>query len=605
MQSPKFRFLQSDLGDVFQKSSLLTEWKKRVLYQLRKQLIFDPIEYRDLSRDIDTIVSQLRSEVLSGSYSSQLPMRYLAEKSRGLCRQMTLVHPRDLLVLERLSRSIYFELRDKAPSKSAFFEPDDGNFKKGIQQADTQYGSFASWKKFQKAVFGFANENKYVVVTDVANFYDFINFQHLRNIVASLANIRESVLDLLIFTLNRLTWNPDFMPLTQIGMPQIETSATRVLANAMLYEVDKVCETSAIRNYARFMDDMDIGVGSISEAKRVVRDVDLTLQSRQLRLNSSKTKILDQMEAYEHFCIEENLELSRIEFHIEKNTYPALAGKIAIGKYERWLDRALNGAPGPNSRFRRGNGPKIHKYSIKLVYQSGGRVPDEDLLWLVEHDPGMRSFALKYLAYSSRKNRVLDAIMRILRKGVIVDDASIVDISSFMLHARFRRTQKSIRLAREFCQLAVAQGDVGLHSALFVASKFLFRAELLRLMKINRSRIVGNFWLCRAVGGLLPLFLGHPRHISIYKEYVMMLGSEDAYRVSNYLIDASRDTTFDRSLSAYINARNDTYPQSIYFPKILMLLAVSRNPNLSTLFPDMFTVHPALKDDPDFRHMGF
>lgn len=81
------------------------------------------------------------------------------------------------------------------------------------------------------------------------------------------------------------------MPLTQVGMPQIETSATRVLANAMLYEVDKLCEHSAVSNYARFMDDMDVGVESVEKAKAIVRDMDLTLQSRQLRLNSSKTQI--------------------------------------------------------------------------------------------------------------------------------------------------------------------------------------------------------------------------------------------------------------------------------------------------------------------------
>ncbi len=214
MQSPKFKFLEQELSETFSLDLLSQEWKKRVRYQIRKQLVFDPIEYRDYNDDLQKVIRQVRSNVLDGSYKVHSSKRYLIEKSRGLCRQMTLVHPRDLLVLERLSRSFHFDLKRKSPSDSAFFEPDDGNFKAGFQQSDFEYGSFASWKKFQKNVFGFSKENKYIVVTDVANFYDFINFNHLRNIVASLADVREAVLDLLIYLLNRLTWLPDYMPLS-------------------------------------------------------------------------------------------------------------------------------------------------------------------------------------------------------------------------------------------------------------------------------------------------------------------------------------------------------------------------------------------------------
>lgn len=185
MQSPKFRFLKRDLQDTFDLAILKEEWKKRTLGQVRKQILFDALEYRDISENIDGVVSRLRRDIIEGTYAVHHPKRFLTEKSRGLCRQMTLVHPRDLLVLERLARSIYFELKQKAPSSAAFFEPDDGSFIKGFKQSDFQYGSFASWKKFQKAIFGFARENRYIVVTDVANFFDFINFQHLRNIISS------------------------------------------------------------------------------------------------------------------------------------------------------------------------------------------------------------------------------------------------------------------------------------------------------------------------------------------------------------------------------------------------------------------------------------
>lgn len=605
MQSPKFKFLTEDLNDVFSFGRLKEEWKKRVRAQLRKQLVFDPIEYRDLNEKIDELISRVRREVISGDYNVRQPKRYLAEKSRGLCRQMTLIHPRDLLVLERLSRSVYFELKSKAPSTTAFFEPDDGSFVKGFKQSDFEYGSFASWKKFQKRVLGFASENKFIIVTDVANFYDFINFQHLRNIVASLADIRESTLDLLIYVLNRLTWTPDFMPLTQVGMPQIETTATRVLANAMLYEVDKVCESSAVSNYARFMDDMDIGVESIPAAKCVIRDADLTLQSRQLRLNSSKTKILSQEDAFSHFCIQENALLVRFETLLENGTHQHWIGRILLKCYDDWLNRTTSGGPGDGSRFAVGNGSKIHKYILSLIYQAGAQVPEQDLLWLIKNDPAMRSTAFRYLANSKKNNANLTTVLAFVRNGLFVDDASIVDASGFMLHARFRKTSKCISLAEEFCDLAAKKSDIGLHSALFVAAKFLPHSKILSLLKHNKNRISGDYWLCRAVAGIAPVFIGQGKTWSEYHDIIHDIDSENALDVLNYLLDVSSAGTYSTSLQAYLDAKNPSFPQEIYFPKVLVLLAAARNPSISTLAPKLHARHPALKADPFFRGMGF
>lgn len=604
LQSPKFQFLQQDLRDVFSASLMQEEWKKRVRYQLRKQLVFDAIEYRDYNENLSRLISQIQREVLSGEYIVRKPKRFLAEKSRGLCRQMTLVHPRDLLVLERLSRSMFFELKSKAPSETAFFEPDDGSFVNGFQQIDHQYGSFASWKKFQKAVFGFAKENEYIVITDVANFYDFINFQHLRNIIASLASIREAVLDLLIHVLNRMTWTPDFMPLTQIGMPQIETSATRVLANAMLYEVDKVCVNSAISNYARFMDDMDIGVDTMADAKAIVRDLDLTLQSRQLRLNSSKTRILSQAEAFDHFCIKENSELLVFADAIGKGDHSQAMQTAITSRYEDWLDRGVKGEPGNQSPFRKDNGSKIHKYILSLMHDCGCDIPDEDLIWLIRNSPAMRSTALRYLAYSSRNNSAFSALHEFVSSGIFVDDASFVDITGYLLHGRFRRTDKLIGQVRDFCGAASHRGGVGLHSAIFAASKFLPLDELTSLLTDNIGRISEDFWLCRAAAGVSPRFM-HTADYGKFHNVLAKLESEDADSVSKYFINLSDEPQLSHSLRAYLTAPNESYPQKLYFPKVLSLLAVSKNKDAKKLFPKMHTLHPALKGDPFFRQMGF
>lgn len=577
-------------------------------YQIRKQLVFDPIEYRDYNNNLEKLVKTVRTTVLNGSFKVHPSKRYLTEKSRGLCRQMTLVHPKDLLVLERLSRSFHADLKNKSPSKSAFFEPDDGNFKAGFQQSDFEYGSFASWKKFQKQVFGFSKENKFIVVTDVANFYDFINFNHLRNIISGLADVREGILDLLIYLLNRLTWLPDYMPLTHVGMPQIETSATRVLANAMLYEVDRVCEDSSVANYARFMDDMDIGVASIVGAKEIVRDIDLTLQSRQLRLNSSKTKILNQRDAFEFFCISENEYLARADDLLEKfSALPkgiALISRSLTRRYETWLQRSPKGGPGDDSVFLRSNGSKIHKYVFRLIYQSGGIVSNSDLLWIIRNDPGMRSTAFIYLSKTKQPNQALERISSIFNAGIFVDDASLVNMTGFLLHTRFRRTKKSLRLTRAIVKRLEHCGQLGLWCAIHVASRFCFPAEILSLLRRNISRIGEDYWTARSTGGVFARLVESSTARDRYLEIIREIDSEPVFEVYKYLLDIATKSTLPSATVSYLLAPNPTFPQRIYFPKVLALLALSQNAFLTSTYAAARKHHADAFSDPFYQKMG-
>src|SRR5262249_12724627 len=118
--------------------------------------------------------------------------------------------------------------------------------------------------------------------------------------------VREHALDLLLYTLTSMLWQPDYMPRVPVGLPQCNLDAPRLLAHCFLFEIDRLFVSKSHVEYARYMDDMDIGVDSIKEAKEVLRDLDLSLQTRQVRLNSGKTKILGEAEARSHFKIREN-----------------------------------------------------------------------------------------------------------------------------------------------------------------------------------------------------------------------------------------------------------------------------------------------------------
>lgn len=151
---------------------------------------------------------------------------------------------------------------------------------------------------------------------------------------------------------------------------------------------------------------------------------------------------------------------------------------------------------------------------------------------------------------------------------------------------------------------AASKSDIGLHSAIFVSSRFLARPKIQRLLDSNIERISDDFWLSRAAAGLTSLFLGETEW-GKYLEFIRTLNSQDAEDVYKYLLSVSSSTSFNDSLKAYIKASNHSFPQGLYFPKVLVLLAVAKNGDSGSLAPNLYVDHPALKKDPYYAQMGF
>jgi hypothetical protein len=80
---------------------------------------------------------------------------------------------------------------------------------------------------------------------------------------------------MLIYVLSNLLWQPDNMPRVEIGLPQINLDAPRLLAHCFLYDLDAFLASDSSRDFVRFMDDIDIGVDTIAAAKEVLKSVDL------------------------------------------------------------------------------------------------------------------------------------------------------------------------------------------------------------------------------------------------------------------------------------------------------------------------------------------
>jgi retron-type reverse transcriptase len=226
MRSPRFDIRALKLKSIFSPSNIEKIWREKVRLSMKEQYVVDGIENFDfhIYRKIES--KKLSNLVLSGQYVPQKAQRILVEKSKGLCRQLVIPSVRDAIVLQCLSDALYQQVKGKAPTSQAFFEPKDHKF----STSRSEYGTFASWLNFQKELFNFSKSRKFVVVTDIANYYDTISYSHLRNVLAPIGGVDECIIDMLIYVLADLLWQPDYTPRIEVGLPQINIDAPRLLA---------------------------------------------------------------------------------------------------------------------------------------------------------------------------------------------------------------------------------------------------------------------------------------------------------------------------------------------------------------------------------------
>lgn len=424
-RSPKFFLRERIISQIVNEKALKKTWHEKTHTDFRSFPLVYPLDYLDVNLSIEDICRKIVTQIKAGEYSVSRVKRYLVEKSRGLCRQMTIPSVEDALTLQCLADAFWQDIKAEAPSKNAFFEPKDHSFTKNDDD-EPQYGSIKSWLDFQKAILGFSKTKKYIVVTDIANYYDFIDFSHLRNVVVSTVKIKEPVVDFLMFMLSGMCWRPDYMPTREVGMPQMDIDAPRLLAHCFLFELDMVVEDLSFANYACFMDDIDAGVDTIAAAKNIIKSIDLTLQTRQLRLNSGKTRILLHQEARKHFRILENRFLKWLELSFAPGREVRAAQHLGV-VLRRWYGRKV---------FDEGNGEKILKRIFTLAIKFEAQLDRSIIAETIRLRPNLRSSAFRYLAHVGFGAQDVRQMRKMIEDGYVCDDAFFLELGRHLVVAR-------------------------------------------------------------------------------------------------------------------------------------------------------------------------
>ncbi len=567
MRSPRFDIRAKKLRTIFSPQNIERIWKEKVKVSMRDQFMCDGIENFDfhVSRKIES--QKLSHLILSGDYVPQKAQRILVEKSKGLCRQLVIPSIRDAIVLQCLSDALYSEIKGKAPTSKAFFEPKDHKF----SSPPSGYGTFAAWLNFQKELFEFSKTRKFVVVTDIANYYDSISYVHLRNAIASISGVDECVIDMLIYVLGDLLWQPDYTPRIEVGLPQINLDAPRLLAHCFLYELDSYLASDPGRDFVRYMDDIDIGVDTIVDAKRALKTVDLVLQTKQVRLNSGKTVILTRPEAIRHFRIFENARLDSVQASVDHRVRHGLPLDRQRAHVEARIRQGLR-----KKSFDAGNGEKVLKRWLGLAAKTGAVVKPEALEDLVKRRPSVRENVYSLIRSRPLTASIAGILARASQSGLLVDDAAMVEMSNYLVET-FVKNKRCHAMLEAVIASNDPQSYFGLYSRLWLLSKYGTPAQILTTLRDARNIWSPHERLGRLAASFMPLFYGSPEELPLKRLLgdTLNSGVRDTYKFHMKL--ATDLPTFKAMFDA-LKAPNPSRGTGITHAKFLCLLSALKNP---------------------------
>ncbi|WP_156022409.1 RNA-directed DNA polymerase [Sphingomonas sp. UNC305MFCol5.2] len=424
LHTPRLEARQKALKAVFSADRMLIAWKDYVRSGLRDQEILDLFDYNDFHWARDERFADLQTAILNGRYKPANSIPTKLEKSLGVCRTVVTPSPEDAVVLQCIVESIIPKAALKQPSKNAFFSRSHQNLS-GTFTFGKDYIWFKQWRKFSRLRFQVASAHDWVVTTDIATYFDNIHYSHLRNIISTFDGMEEVILDVLFDVLDSICWRPDYLPSSRIGLPQVQFDAPRLLAHIYLFEIDAFLKERTNDNFVRWVDDITFAVESLEVGKTCLRDLDILLQMRGIRLNSGKTKILSAPQARRFFYQRENEYLDRIKAQIDKN----LKGKKSTLAIETKLKTSFDKFI---VREKYGHHDKIIKRYIGFFQQIKSEYAIEYCFQHFASDPGLRDSVYRYAGALSPSQKMLTAIGNYLFGGNALDDASMCQIAKLL-----------------------------------------------------------------------------------------------------------------------------------------------------------------------------
>jgi hypothetical protein len=453
------------LERVFSETAMSRVWKKYVRPGLRNQEILDLHDFNDFHWDRSEIFAKLHTSLCSGRYSPQQSVPVRIEKRLGVARTLVLPTPDDCVVLQCIVESILPEALRKQPSENSFFSRSHG-FSKATFSFERDYIWFRRWAKFSNIRFKMISTHSFICVTDISNYFDNIDYSHLRNIISGFNDIEEVTLDILFSVLDRISWRPDYLPSPGRSLPQVNFDAPRLLSHVYLYEVDAYLKNATGNKFVRWVDDITITTSSFSEGKSLLRDLDHLLMTRGLRLNAGKTQILSASQARKFFHAVENQYLDEVRNQLEKCGTKSKKGQRVLAKVRDRFD-AFRVKP------NYGHSEKVLKRYLTHFSMNKDAHAIRFAMAKVATEPGLRESIFRYFQALGVGRPAFRAMKDYVTGTDVLDDASLMLISRTLTEWQVKPNSKLHRDIRALGELIGGYSYVERNPFFLVASLWL------------------------------------------------------------------------------------------------------------------------------------
>lgn len=301
--------------EVFGADRLRRTWK-HVRTEARNLSIRDVVDFVDWAVYIEATFDELAKALNGGYYQPTVPVRHEAPKGRGAVRIITAPSMVDVLVYRRICDEV---LSRAVPHSSpgVFFSRRRTRTPVGRHVLpDASYGDFFEiWRLYEsyRSITLLGKLYEVLVVTDVANYFESISTELLLEYIGPYGLPRK-VLGTLSRLLEALKPGAGHSCNPNVGIAVDEFDCSRQLAHVFLFEHDRrMLSAFGVNNYVRWMDDQNVGVASLTDARRAMRDIARSLSSQRLSVSAAKTKFVPRAELDEYFHLLTNQELTAWE----------------------------------------------------------------------------------------------------------------------------------------------------------------------------------------------------------------------------------------------------------------------------------------------------
>ncbi|WP_421535662.1 hypothetical protein [Priestia sp. D3YE.R1] len=579
VNTPRLNERVLNLDECFNPKKMEEVWKKYVKEAMRGQALLDLHDYFDFHRNKAEILRSISNQIRKGIYRPKPHYEIVVEKKLGICRHQLIPSPEDAVVLQSIVESISPIIKTAQPSERAFYSRSHGGPK---SEADIDekfpYAWWELWPQFQEKIYDFKQTFAFIVVTDISNYFDNIIFRQLRNVLASYGKIEESLLDFLFFMVENFVWRPDYLPLSGMGLPQLNYDAPRLLGHSFLFEVDKYLESQTGGNFVRWMDDIDFGVHHIHEAKVILRGLDELLLTRGIRLNMGKTKILSMSEAEDYFLPNENRYLTIMTKRVKRMVKAGLSIEGEKQKIRKRFRKFLK-------KPKVGRWDKILGRYFSISALTGDKFLQDRVPDILRDQPGLRNQVLRYYKRLGPNKTSFKHLADFLVSMDCFDDPSVFGVAKLFVDWKISPGHS---LRRKIVSLALStarKSPTNFLASLWMITKYELPQGLSSFITEHSNIWRFSSFLSRQVAAVSPKIMGQESDYKTIKKIISDSGQLDALRVLDHLNELNAFSSLksaDRLHILHGNNNIDVYPLQKYLIAFSVLNSEKMNSSYRT-----------------------